>query len=219
MIRRALLALLCLTAACGGSKSPTSPTPTPTQTRVIRLEANLAFGTIDIGSSFDAVLRIYSDGTAPLTVSGLSGPAGYTASWTSGTIQPGTSQAVTIRFAPTAAQTYNGTLTVQSDKTSGTDTTQVSGRGQGPPFKKTGTGANVFDIPTNVARIHITGDYGGSCENFIIKIAGRLIVNEILGSCSISIGRHYDGTHLITNGGVAEVTSSNGINWVFEEVR
>jgi len=221
MIRRAALVLLCLSTLACGSSSPTnpSPTPTPTSTRVIRLEANLAYGTIDIGQTFDATLRIYSDGTAPLTVTGLNGPAGYAASWTSGTIAPGTSQAVTIRFSPTAAQTYNGTLTVLSDATSGTNTTQVSGRGQGPPFKKTGTGSNVFDLPSNVSRVHITGDYGGSCENFVVKIAGKLIVNEILGSCSIAIGRHFDGTFLVTGGGVTEVTFSNGIAWAFEEVR
>jgi hypothetical protein len=220
MMKRGLLALLCLTVACGGSKSPTSPSPgQPTVTRIIRLEANLSFGAIEIGKSFDAILRIYSEGTAPLTVSGINGPAGYTASWTSGTIPPGTSQAVTIRFSPTAEQTYNGTVTVQSDKTSGTETTSVSGRGLGPPFKRTGTGANVFDIPSSVSRIHIVGDYGGSCENFVVKIAGRLIVNEILGRCSVAIGPHYDGTHLITAGGTAEVTFSSGINWLFEEVR
>lgn len=220
MIRRTFLVLFCVAAvSCGSSNSPTTPTPTPTTTRIIRLEANLAFGTIDIGNTFDATLRIYSEGTAPLTVTGLTGPAGYAASWTSGVIAPGTSQAVTIRFTPTATQTYNGTLTVNSDSTSGVNTTSVTGRGQGPPFRRTGTGANVFDIPSNVARIHITGDYGGSCENFVVKIAGHLIVNEILGRCSVAIGPHYDGTHLINTGGVAEVTLSSGVSWVFEEVR
>lgn len=220
ILRRTCLFLLCLAATtCGSSKSPTNPSPTPTTTRIIRLEANLAFGTIDIGNTFDATLRIYSEGTAPLTVTGMTGPAGYTASWTSGVIAPGTSQAVTIRFTPTAAQAYNGTLTVNSDSTSGVNTMAVSGRGQGPPFKKTGTGATVFDIPSNVARIHIVGDYGGSCENFVIKVAGRLIVNEILGRCSVGIGSHYDGTHLITGGGVTEVTNSSGVSWLFEEVR
>lgn len=217
MTRRALLALLCLTVACGGSKTPT--TPTPTQSRIIGLEANLAFGDVDVGSSLERFLRIINSGTAVLTITGMTGPAGYTASWTSGTIAPGQAQQVTIRFSPTEARTYNGTLTVNGDQTSGTNTMAVSGRGLGPLFRKSGTGANVFDIPSSVSRIHITGDYGGSCENFVIKIAGRLVVNEILGSCSVGIGRHYDGTHLITGGGVAEVTNSSGINWVFEEVR
>lgn len=89
-----------------------------------------------------------------------------------------------------------------------------------PPalFTRTGTGANVFDMPTNVTRVRIVGDYSGSCENFIIRIAGKGVVNEILGSCSIGIGSHFDGTFL-TTGGVVEVLNSNGISWSFTEVR
>ena len=49
----------------------------------------------------------------------------------------------------------------------------------------------------------------GFCENFIVRIAGRLIVNEILGSCSVATSaRHYDGTSL-TSGGVVEVLNSS----------
>jgi hypothetical protein len=44
------------------------------------------------------------------------------------------------------------------------------------------------------------------------------VVNEILGSCSIGIGRRYEGVHL-TGGGVVEVKSSSGINWTFTEER
>lgn len=213
-----LIVLALLFTACGGSKSPTAPTQ-PTQSRIIGLEADLAFGDVDIGRSIDRSLHVINSGTVPLTISGMTGPDGYAASPTSGVVQPGQFLNVTIRFSPTEARTYNGTLTVNGDQTSGVNTKAMSGRGLGPPFKRSGTGANVFDIPSSVARIHITGDYGGSCENFVVKIAGRLIVNEILGRCSIAIGPRYDGTHLITNGGTAEVTFSSGINWVFEEVR
>jgi len=217
-MRRLCLLLIVLSAACGGSKSPTSPAQ-PTTTRIIGLEAILEFGDVQIGSTAERFLRITNSGNSPLNVTGLTGPGGYTASWTSGTIPAGQTQQVTVRFTPTEPRTYNGTLTVNGDQTSGINTTPVSGRGQGPIFRRTGSGANVFDIPSYVTRIHITGDYGGSCENFIVKIAGRLIVNEILGRCSIGIGPRYDGTHLITAGGTAEVTNSSGVNWVFEEVR
>jgi hypothetical protein len=39
---------------------------------------------------------------------------------------------VTIQFAPTAAQTYSGTLTVNGDQTSGTNTIAISGTGIAP---------------------------------------------------------------------------------------
>jgi hypothetical protein len=50
-----------------------------------------------------------------------------TASWLSGTIAAGGSQTVTIRFEPTTAATYSGTLTVNGDQTSGTNTIAISG--------------------------------------------------------------------------------------------
>lgn len=84
-----------------------------------------------------------------------------------------------------------------------------------------GTGANVFDVPRYVSRVRIIGLYSGRCENFIVWIAGRLVVNAILGTCSIADSRNYDGTHLISGsaGGVAEVKSASGINWTITEVR
>jgi hypothetical protein len=85
-------------------------------------------------------------------------------------------------------------------------------------FTRNGSGANVFDMPTYITRVRINGTYNGSCENFIILVGGRLLVNEILGGCSIASGRTYEGTHL-TSGGVVEVRSSQGINWTFTEVR
>lgn len=86
------------------------------------------------------------------------------------------------------------------------------------PFTRTGTGATVFDLPSYISRVRITGTYNGFCENFVLKFAGRLIVNEILGSCSVGSGRTYDGTHLVTAGTV-EVTNSTGIAWSVTEVR
>jgi hypothetical protein len=56
------------------------------------------------------------------------------------------------------------------------------------PFSFSGTGANVFTIPSSVSRIRITGSNSGSGENFIVYIDNRLIVNEILGTCSVASG-------------------------------
>jgi hypothetical protein len=70
-----------------------------------------------------------NSGTGTLSVSGMTGPAGFAASWTSGTIAAGGSQVVTITFSPTAVGSYAGTLTVNSDRTDGTNTIGVSGTG------------------------------------------------------------------------------------------
>jgi hypothetical protein len=307
VLRRALFVVvvgLIVAASACSKDSPAAPTPVPaTPTKVIGITGNLAFGTVQIGSSGTATMTIANTGNATLTVTSLNLPSSilsaYGASWTSGTIAAGASQAVTIRFTPTAAIDYNGTLTVAGDQTSGANTIAISGTGAGlvplagtvfsssgsriggatirildganagrtttsdgtglygftgltvgnanlsanatgftqsilgvfidgrnvlnftlaaPPFSRSGSGANVFDMPSTVTRVRIIGDYGGSCENFIVRIAGRLIVNEILGSCSVATtGRHFDGTFL-TSGGVVEVTSSSGISWSFTQV-
>jgi hypothetical protein len=220
-MKRILVALSLCTCfvGCGGAKgSPTSPsTPTPQQaSRVIALQAILEFGDVSVGGSAERFLRISNNGTGPLTITGLSGPSGYVASWTSGTIQASQSQEVTIRFQPTEAKTYNGTLTVNGDQTSGTNTTPVSGRGQRELYRKSGSGDTVFDMPTDVSRIHVVGTYTGYSSNFIVKVGGRLLVNELLGT-GWSMTR-YDGT-LLTTGGVVAITNSSGVNWSFEEVR
>lgn len=216
MKRLAVLALTALLFSC--SDSPTTPTdPPPTTTRIIRLEATLEFGEIPIGTTADRTLRIYNSGNAPLAVTGLTGPSGYTASWTSGTIAPGASEGVTVRFSPTAAQAYNGTLTVTANHTSGGNTTPISGRGLRELFTRSGTGDNVFDMPADVARVRIVGTYPGFSSNFIVRIGGRLIVNELLGT-GWSTTR-YDGTLLTGGGGTVAITNSSGVAWSFEEVR
>jgi len=90
---------------------------------------SLAFGAVEIGKTSNLTLTIGNGGTGTLSVAGIASPDGYTPDWTSGTIAPGGSQQVTVRFAPTAARSYDGTLTVIGDHTSGTNTASLSGAG------------------------------------------------------------------------------------------
>jgi hypothetical protein len=85
-------------------------------------------------------------------------------------------------------------------------------------FQKVGVGNQVFDIPSFITRARIMADYGGSCQNFILRINGRSLANEILGNCSIASGRHYDAT-VLTGGGTGDTVSSEGVLWSFTEVR
>jgi len=101
---------------------------TYTPRRVIGLSGSLAFGSVQVGSTKQLTFTIGNTGNLPLTVSSITYPAGFTGSW-SGTIAAGGSQSVTVTFAPTAAQSYSGTVTVNSDKTGGTETIAISGTG------------------------------------------------------------------------------------------
>jgi hypothetical protein len=163
-MRRVLPVVLLVTvavAACGRdtptapSQAPT-PTPTATATKVISLTGNLSFGSVAVGSTAVSTLTIGNSGTATLTVSSLVCPTGYTANWSGGVISAGGSQAVTIRFSPMAAQAYGGTLTVNADHTSGTNTIAASGTGTGTPGPGSPIAGRALDAFTSVGLGSIT---------------------------------------------------------------
>jgi hypothetical protein len=108
-----------------GEDTPTAPTPTS----VIALSGNLAFGNVNVGTTSTTVLTVTNTGSAPLNVTSVTYPAGFSGGFASGTIPAGGSQTVTVTFAPTAAQSYSGNITVAGDQASGTNTIAVSGTG------------------------------------------------------------------------------------------
>lgn len=70
-------------------------------------------------------------------------PAGFSGSW-NGDIAAGQSQSVPVTFRPTAEQSYGGNLTVNSNKTLGTHTKSISGRGTPVPTRIIGlSGGNL----------------------------------------------------------------------------
>ena len=86
-----------------------------------------------------------------------------------------------------------------------------------PAWSRSGVGDTVFDMPSCVARVRIIGRYSQYSSNFIVKIGGRLIVNELLGT---GWGQTvYDGTLLSGGGGVTQITNSSGVSWSFTEVK
>lgn len=97
-------------------------------TRIISLSGNLAFGNVTAGQTSSRTLTISNTGNGPLTITSIIAPPGYSCSY-SGTIQPGASVNITVTFSPSSAQSYPGTVTVNSDATSGAGTIAVSGTG------------------------------------------------------------------------------------------
>ena len=102
-------------------------TITAAPTRVIALSGSLAFGDVDINITSPAKsLTITNNGNVILTVTDITLPTGFVATQTSFTIAPGASHLVNITFSATTPGTNNGTCTVVSDKTSGTNTLAVT---------------------------------------------------------------------------------------------
>ena len=96
--------------------------------RIIELGGNIIFGNVVTGRTKTATLTIANSGNAALTVTSISYPSGFAGAW-SGSIAASNSTNVTVTFSPVAVATYGGTITVNSDKTSGTNTISVSGNG------------------------------------------------------------------------------------------
>jgi hypothetical protein len=183
-----VLLLVAVSTACGGKDSPTVPSNVTANTRVIALSGNLAFGNVPVGQSATAMLTIANTGNAVLTIADITFPnAGgdITASWKGGTIASGASQQVSMMFAPTTAWAVNGTLTVNGDQTSGTNTIPISGMGiasgGGSPTPNPAPGAMSVSItysspnpaPTgSTFRVTATGTGGMRPYQFKYVLAG-----------------------------------------------
>ncbi len=216
MKRVGLSLVVCLAvsvAGCGGgSSSPTSPSPsnsTPnapaptaqlyTLTGTISSAAGsgIAGATVSVADGPNAGKTSSADGSGRYSLSGLAF-AGFTVN-VSAPGFAGTSRGISLSASSTTA-TANFTLLPAT------------------LYTISGTGNTVFDMPTYIRRVRITGAVSGGCSNFIIWIGGDLEVNEIIGNCSIASGRTYEGIHAVT-GGVVEVKNSNGVDWSITEVR
>jgi hypothetical protein len=94
----------------------------------------------------------------------------------------------------------------ESQYTASTDTNSASSA----VFFKSGTGDTVFNLPSTVKFVTITGIYEGTSSNFIVRVAGDTKVNEILGSSRDSTS--FSGTYAV-EGGLVEITDSTGVSW------
>lgn len=128
------------------------------ETRVISLAGNMDFGSVAVGSSVARTLTIVNLGNAPLTVTGIQVPGGFSGTW-SGSIAPGASQGVTITFTPPSADYFSGLLQVGSDATAGGGSLAVSGTGQG----------SVTSLANGVAVTGLSG-IQGSERFFVINV-------------------------------------------------
>ena len=199
-----------LLAGCGGgsSSTPTSPTPpASTPTRIVSVTGNLAFGEVAVGASRDIAMTIANSGTAALTVTSLSVSGGLvshtSATWTSGTIAAGGSQAVTIRFAPTAEGNFSGTVTVNGDQTSGTNSIAISGSATSA-LTGTWSGAHVITAcnGTGSAQDLICGAARGAYKvgtSFIFSLTLTQSGNSVTGTANLA-GPTGPVTGTVSNG-------------------
>lgn len=189
------------TAACGSSDSPTGPSRsvTPpsvslTGTVTASTGGTIAGANLMIGDGPNAGRDASTNNSGQYQFTGL----------TPGNANVGVSAPGYVDTVRGVALTGTHTLNI------------VLAPVPSPPFVATGAGNTVFDMPRTVRRVRVRGTWNGvSNSNFIVRIGGTLVVNEILREMA---DRTYDGIHA-TMGGQVEITNSSGISWSFEEIR
>jgi hypothetical protein len=92
----------------------------------LSLSGSFEFGKVSIGSSGTSNMTISNNSGAPITVTGITYPIGFSGAW-SGVISGGSSKVVGVSFTPTVEDIYSGNVTVATS--SGTLTQSVSGEG------------------------------------------------------------------------------------------
>jgi hypothetical protein len=94
-------------------------------TRIIQLTGTLDFGDVFLGEDDQKTFTISSIGTGAIAINTILYPTGYAGS----TKTVGNSIEVTVTFKPVNVISYDGSITIESDKTSGTPTIPVKGKG------------------------------------------------------------------------------------------
>ena len=167
----------------GTNTASISGTGTAVTTRIIVLLGNLTFGNVPTNSYKMLPLTISNAGNSVLSISNIVFPSGfgiYTNSnggtnYFSASIPANSAKSVDVIFRPTIAQAYGGTVTVNSDKTSGTNTASISGTG----------------IATMTTNFNYTGNYAP----WIVPAGVRTVAFELRGATG------GDGKPILTYGG------------------
>jgi hypothetical protein len=97
--------------------------------KIMRLEGDLNFGKVEVGSSSTRILRIYNDGNTNLKISSINCPESFSSDTNNAEIMPLSYIDVNITFSPNQEKIYSGEIIINSDKTEGNDRMSVYGEG------------------------------------------------------------------------------------------
>ena len=100
---------------------------------VISQPERLSFDEIALHKKATLSFDIANTGNAPLKITSITYPEGFTGDWSGGAILAEESQLVNVTFSPTEVKAYKGTITITSDAANaasgGTSTLEISGKG------------------------------------------------------------------------------------------
>jgi hypothetical protein len=183
-----------------------------TPTRFISLNGNLAFGDQAIGTTSNLRnLRINNTGNSALNVSDISYPPGFNGNWAGGPIAAGSFRDISVTFSPTTVTSYSGTITVNSDKTSGESTIAVNGAGIFAPKPEIVVEQPLGnDLPSGAARDYGTVNVGA---NLGISITIRNTGSANLTGLSVSKSGPHAADFHVSAPGMSSLTPSGATSF------
>lgn len=169
----------------------------PVHERIIGLpDSTFDFGNCLTGRTRRATLTIYNDGNSPMTVTGLEfSETCFSGNWT-GTLRQYGSKTVTVFFTPVLAQNYSGTITVNCDKTDGTNVITCTGAGVSGRYIDHGDGT-VTDLLTELMWTK-NANIGGMIWSDAVAYCENLVTNGYSDWRLPSINRDGDTAELDT---------------------
>lgn len=215
--------------APGGLVTVTVSNPV-TEVISISLAGSLAFGSVAVGDTAQAILTIENSGTVPLNVTGISFPDGFSGSF-SGIIPVNGSVPVVVTFAPTEAIDYIGTITVASNATLGTPSIPVSGTGTGTTKIISLSGVldfgslllsrtlvssliitNLGNATLNVSSITLPSGFSGSFSGTVAAGASHVVAITFSPTAVLTYGGFVSVASDATSGGNTFEISGQGVN-------
>ncbi len=135
--------------------------------RVIELTGDMTFGAVFVGESASRTLTLRNAGIAPLTVTGIDYPSGFSGNWTGNVVfASGSLKNISVTFRPTEERSYDGTITVRSDADAGDPSIRLIANGVTPEATRiiALTGNLIFgawalqDAPQRILTLRNTGN-------------------------------------------------------------
>jgi hypothetical protein len=138
-------------------------------TRRMVLYGNLAFGSVQVGSSMTQTLWVVNNGNTNLGVSAIETPEGFSVSTQSFSVAAGSSNAVVVIFTPPAAGPFGGSVMVMSDAQNSPVSLSASGTGTiFPP---------VLGLTPPV--LHVTVVEGSNASNETVTVLNALHIGSM----------------------------------------
>lgn len=158
-----------------------------------------------VGSSAQRTLTIFNDGNAPLAITGIDMPEGFSGNWV-GIIEAGESQEITVTFSPTNPQNFSeGQITVVSNSLFGDNSLFVHADGIENPFNGgDGTEGSPYQINRVDVWLELTNYYFLWDKHFILTENLDFQGATIYRSVGESFGQWFTGVfdgngHIIRN--------------------